>query len=101
MPKKTSTAAGSVGDGMAVKVPVSVTTVWAEAVASESAARKSAARARIALRLRAALLDMEMFLSGLESDVNAGIVGFRMSPPLQGCAFRSGARVSDFAKFIK
>jgi hypothetical protein len=44
---------------------------------------------------------MEMFLSGLESDVNAGIVGFRMSPPLQGCAFRSGASVSDFAKFIK
>jgi hypothetical protein len=44
---------------------------------------------------------MEMFLSGLESDVNAGIVGFRMSPPLQGCAFRSGASVSDFSKFLK
>src|SRR5580658_9078521 len=72
MPKKTSTAAGSVGDGTAVKVPVSVTTVWAEAVASEPAARKSAARAIIALRLGAALLDMEMFLSGLESDVKRG-----------------------------
>jgi hypothetical protein len=44
---------------------------------------------------------MEMFLSGPESDVNAGIVGFRMSPPLQGGGFTSGASVSDFATFIK
>jgi hypothetical protein len=46
---------------MPVKVPVSVTTVWAEAVA-KAAARKSVAKARRALRLRAALLNMEILL---------------------------------------
>jgi hypothetical protein len=61
MPKKTSTAAGSLGDGMAVKVPVSVMTVWAEAVA-KAAARKSVAKAGRAWRLRAALLNMEILL---------------------------------------
>jgi hypothetical protein len=74
MPKKTSTAAGALGDGTPVKVPVSVTTVWAAAVATV-AARKSAAKARRALRLKAALLNMETFLSGLESEVCADIVG--------------------------
>jgi hypothetical protein len=44
-----------------VNVPVSVTTVWAEAVA-KAAAKKSAAKARRALRLRAALLNMEILL---------------------------------------
>jgi hypothetical protein len=82
MPKNTSTAVGSLGDGTPVKVPVSVTTVWAEAVAT-AAVRKSAAKARNTLRL-GALLDMEIFLSGLESDVSADIVGVRVSPPAEG-----------------
>src|SRR5271155_6088849 len=118
MPKKTPTAAGSVGDGMPVKVPVSVTTVWAEALASESAARKSAARGRIALRLRAALLDMlldmEMVLSGLgvpgrEMGCQRGhgcFTGCRTSRPFFGGAALSSvsanrASVSEFWKFIK
>ena len=63
-----------------MNVPVSVTTVWAEAVV-KAAARKSAAEARSALRPGTALfnifLDMEILLDGLESDINMGIVAFR------------------------
>jgi hypothetical protein len=64
MPKKTSTAEGSLGDGTAVKVPVSVTTVCAKALASEVTRRKSAAKTSRGLRQTAVFLDMEIYLSG-------------------------------------
>jgi hypothetical protein len=45
---------------------------------------------------------MEIFLSGLESDVIVDIVGGRVTPPLKGAVSSlSGVSVSDFAKFIK
>jgi len=77
MPKKTSTAAGSLGEGTPVNVPVSVTTVWAEAVARE-AAKNNDANAKHAVRPRAELSSMEILLSGPEGDVNAAKFTFRI-----------------------
>jgi hypothetical protein len=59
MPKKTLTAVGSLGDGMPVKMPVSVTTVWAEAVVSEAATKKRAAKIESALQQTGAFVDMD------------------------------------------
>jgi hypothetical protein len=61
MPKKTSTAAGSLGEGTPVNVPVSVTTVWAEAVV-RAATKNKEANANHALGLSAELLNMGILL---------------------------------------
>jgi hypothetical protein len=64
MPKKTLTPAGSLGDGMPTKGPVSVATVCAEAVVSGAAARKRAARATRDLPPTVVFFNIDLFLRG-------------------------------------
>jgi hypothetical protein len=66
-------------------VPVSVTTVWAEAV-RKAATRKSAAKVKTVLWLRVVFLNMEILLFRSGNDVSADIVGVRLSPPVAGVA---------------